>query len=121
MPAPLIFNVLSATFQGVGANWKIQAVKFALAFAVGVALGLPALLYFRHSNKAERFVTDLFATMCIGGGYALVLEVLFGGSFEVYGIVAYLFGVSVLPCAFKLFKSLRSKKTENAKTARDKD
>ena len=109
MPSVASFFILSATLQ-LGANAKVQAVRFALSFAVGLAAGIVALLYFRKSSKAERFVTDLFATLCLGSGYIFCLEVLFGGKFELYLFVAYVLGACVIPIVFSAAKRLIEKR-----------
>ena len=97
----------------LGANAKSQALKFAICLAAGVVLGVVALLYFRRSSKAETFVTDLFATLVLGGGYIGCLEFVFDGKFEPYGLVAYLVGTSALPFIYRLVKNRKAKKTQN--------
>ncbi|MBO4554265.1 MAG: hypothetical protein J5713_00650 [Clostridia bacterium] len=118
MPSAYFF-ILSATELQLGANAKLQAVKFALSLAVGLVAGVVALLYFRKSGKAERFVTDLFATLCLGGGYILCLELFFGGKFELYGIFAYFVGASAIPFSFKWAKRLLANRRENADEAQE--
>ena len=113
------FCILSATELQLGANAKLQAVKFALSLVVGLAAGVVALLYFRKSGKAERLVTDLFATLCLGGGYILCLELFFGGKFELYGIFAYFVGACVVPFSFKTTKKMLANRRENADEAQE--
>ena len=94
----------------LGANTRAQLVNFAVCLAVGCAAGIVALLYFRRSSVAERFVTDLFATLVTGGGYIAVVMFVFGGKFELYGLVSYALGVCVLPAVYIAVKRLRAKK-----------
>ena len=114
------YFLASAQQISLGANAKTQAVKCAVCLAIGIAVGIVGLLYFRKSSVAERFLTDLFATLLIGGGYVAVLLLLFGGKFELYGIVSYAIGASTVPCIFKTVKKLRSKKkTPDENVAKD--
>lgn len=101
--------IKSAPFS-LAANTKIQAVNFALCLGAGALFGIFALLYFRRSSAAETFVTDLFATLAIGGGYICCLEFVFGGKFEFYGIISYLVGIAIVPILFKTFKRLRKRR-----------
>ncbi len=94
----------------LGASTKAQAINFAVCLGVGVAIGIVALLYFRRSSVAERFVTDLFATLVLGGGYIGVVQLVFGGKFELYGLVSYALGACVVPCLYLAVKKLRAKK-----------
>lgn len=93
----------------LGANTRAQLVNFAVCLAVGCAAGIVALLYFRRSSVAERFVTDLFATLVTGGGYIAVVMFVFDGKFELYGLVSYALGVCALPAVFLAVKKLRAK------------
>ena len=97
----------------LAANAKSQAINFAICLAVGFFAGGFALLYFRRSSAAETFLTDLFATLVIGGGYIACLELVFGGKFEMYGLVGYLFGTVIIPCIFKAAKKYSKKKKQD--------
>lgn len=94
----------------LGANTKSQAINYAICLGVGLCIGIVALLYFRRSHVAERFVTDLFATLVLGGGYIAVVQLVFGGKFELYGLVSYAIGACCVPCLFLAIKKLRAKK-----------
>ncbi|MBR4801080.1 MAG: hypothetical protein IK048_05395 [Clostridia bacterium] len=85
-------------------------MKFAICLGVGVAFGVFLLLLFRKSGKAERFVTDLFATLAAGMGYIGCLELVFGGKFELYGLIAYCAGACLIPSLFLLCKRRRTKR-----------
>lgn len=106
--SPLILGATKAL--SLGANAGLQAAKFALCLAVGTAVGLVALLYFRKSEKAERFVTDLFATLVLGGGYIFCIHFFFEGKFEFYGLAAYVLGTAIIPAIFKGVQRILSKR-----------
>ena len=106
--SPLFFCATNAL--SLGANAGLQAAKFALCLAVGTAVGIIALLYFRKSGKAERFLTDLFATLVLGGGYIFCLHFFFEGKFELYGLVSYLVGTTIIPAIFKALQRILSKR-----------
>lgn len=109
--------LLSSTLSiHLGANVKTQAIKFAICLALGIVAGVASLLYFRKSSAAERFLTDLFATLVIGGGYIGILEFVFGGKFELYGLASYLAGVTVVPCIFKSAQKLRARRATREET-----
>ncbi|MBQ9275964.1 MAG: hypothetical protein IJ226_00020 [Clostridia bacterium] len=93
----------------LGASTKTQAINFAICLGVGFVVGTVALLYFRRSSVAERFVTDLFATLALGGGSIAVVQLVFGGKFELYGLVSYALGVCALPAVYIAVKKLREK------------
>ena len=99
----------------LGANAKLQAAKFAICLGIGLLLGIVALLYFRKSSHAERFVTDLFATLCLGGGYIACLEIVFGGKFELYGLTSYLLGTVVVPAIYAKVKRIIAKRQADLK------
>ena len=102
---------LAETQIQLGAGTKVQATNFGICLAVGILVGIVVLLYFRKSSKAERFVTDFFATLCLGGGYIAVVQIVFGGKFEPYGLFAYAVGAAVIPCTFFAVTNRRKKKT----------
>lgn len=91
----------------LGANAKLQAIRFALCLLVGLASGIFALLYFRKSSTAERALTDCFATLAIGGIFVVCVEFFLDGKFEIYGAVAYILGCAIIPCVYKLIKRLK--------------
>lgn len=102
-------SLLSQTFY-LGANARVQAVRFALCLAVGLAAGVIALLYLRKARPLERALTDLFVTVCIGALFILCVEFFLDGRIELYGIVAYLSGVAALPAAVRKIHSVLRKK-----------
>lgn len=110
--------VLSQTFY-LGANAKVQIVRFALCLAVGLGAGIIALLYLRKARPAERALTDLFATCVIGALFAVCLEFFLDGKFELYGLLAYALGVIPIPLTVKKLAALRRKK-RSAENAQDK-
>lgn len=85
----------------LGANALAQFVRFIISIACGIPSGVVALLYFRKSGKIEQALTDFFATAVIGAVFAVVIEFIFGGKFELYAAVAYLLGVIIVPLIFK--------------------
>ena len=108
---PTLAIILSdANTISFGANAKLQAIKFGLSFLIGIGFGIFGLLYFRRSGKAERFITDLFATLALGGGYIACLEIIFSGQFELYGLISYLLGACFVPAVFKSVKNIAHKK-----------
>lgn len=80
----------------LGASWSGQAAYALISFAFGIAGGIPALLYFRKSGRAERFLTDLFATLIVGGIYIASVEIGGKGQFAWYSLIFYFAGISVL-------------------------
>lgn len=95
----------------VGANAAEQAIKFALCLAAGVVAGTAALLYLRKASFAERFLTDLFATLCLGGGFVVCVEFILGGKPELFGAIAYSLGAALLPTVVaKVKKVLRKRR-----------
>ncbi|MBQ3755262.1 MAG: hypothetical protein II867_03795 [Clostridia bacterium] len=108
---------MSATQLNLAANAKSQAINFAICLAVGIVAGVATLLYFRRSSTAEMFLTDLFATLVLGGGYIACLELVFGGKFELYGLAGYLFGTAIIPAAYKLaIRAIAKKQKEKKNT-----
>ncbi len=104
-------SLLSQTLN-LGANAGVQAIRFALCLAVGLGAGIIALLYLRKARPVERALTDFFATVCIGGLFAVCVEFFLGGKFELYGGIAYLLGTAVIPLAARKILSLIAKKRE---------
>ena len=103
--------LLSATPTfDIAANVKIQAEKFAICFAIGIAFGAIALLYFRRSSRSETFVTDLFATLAVGAGFIICYLFILASKFELYALVAYLLGAAVVPAIFKASKAIIAKR-----------
>lgn len=95
----------------LGANAKTQAICFAFCLLAGLAGGLFALLYLRKSKPLERALTDLFATVCIGGIFIVCTEWIMQGKIQLYGVFAFFAGVSTPPFLFsKIKKRLRKKK-----------
>ena len=89
-------SLLADTFY-LGANAKVQAVRFALCLALGLAAGIIALLYLRKARPVERALTDFFATVCIGGLFIVCLEFFLDGKFELYGLAAFVLGIVPIP------------------------
>lgn len=87
---------LAATFY-LGANAKVQAIRFGLCLALGLASGIIALLYLRKARPVERALTDFFATVCIGGLFIVCLEFFLDGKFELYGLAAFILGIVPIP------------------------
>lgn len=81
----------------LGANAKVQAVRFALCLALGLAAGIIALLYLRKARPVERALTDFFATVCIGGLFIVCLDFFLDGKFELYGLTAFALGIIPIP------------------------
>lgn len=89
-------TLLADTFY-LGANAKVQAIRFALCLALGLASGIIALLYLRKARPVERALTDFFATVCIGGLFIVCLEFFLDGKFELYGLTAFVLGILPIP------------------------
>ena len=100
--------LLSQTFY-LGANARVQLVRFALCLALGLAAGVIALLYLRKARPAERALTDFFATVCIGALFAVCLEFFLDGKFELYGFAAFVAGVLLIPLTTRKIMSKRTK------------
>lgn len=105
-------SLLAQTFY-LGANAKVQLVRFLLCLAAGLAAGVIALLYLRKARPFERALTDLFATLCIGGIFILCVEFFLDGKIELYGMVAYLIGTASIPLIFRKIKSAMEKRRKN--------
>lgn len=96
----------------LGANAKVQAICFSLCLLAGFISGIFALLYFRKSSVAERILTDAVATILIAGVFLLCVEFILDGKIEIYGAIAYTFGVCVIPFIYKKAKArAKSRKT----------
>lgn len=106
-------NILSAQPSiNLGANAKSQAICFSLCLLAGFISGIFALLYFRKSSVAERILTDAVATILIAGVFLLCVEFILDGKMEIYGALAYAFGVCVIPFVYKKTKArAKSRKT----------
>ena len=89
-------SLLADTFY-LGANAKVQAIRFALCLALGLASGIIALLYLRKARPVERALTDFFATVCIGGLFIVCMEFFLDGKFELYGLAAFVLGIVPIP------------------------
>lgn len=76
----------------LGASWSGQALFALISFAFGFIGGIPALLYFRKSRRAEEFLTDLFATIVIGGIYLASVEIGGKGQFVWYSPLFFALG-----------------------------
>jgi len=106
--------IISQTFY-LGANAKVQAVRFALCLALGLAAGIIALLYLRKAAPAERALTDFFATVCIGGLFIVCVEFFLDGKPELYGFVAYGLGTAAVPLtAKKIISAIKKKKASKS-------
>lgn len=101
--------ILSSTVS-LGANAHVQAVRFALCFALGIAAGTVALLYLRKASPLERALTDFFATACIAMLFLVCVEFFLNGKPELYGAIAYVAGVIVLPLIFRKIQKLIAKR-----------
>lgn len=97
---------------GIGASALSQLVCFALCFAFGLAGGVLALLYLRKASFFERLLTDLFATLCIGGCFIACLKVAMGGSITLYGAVGFILGTISLPLCVHKIKKRKSAKSD---------
>lgn len=97
---------LSQAFY-LGANAGVQAIRFALCLAVGLAAGIVALLYLRQARPVERALTDFFATVCIGAMFILCLEFFLDGKFELYGLAAFVIGILPIPLIARKLLSKR--------------
>lgn len=96
----------------LGASWSGQALYALISFAFGIVGGLPALLYFRKTSKAEEFLTDVFATVVIGGIYLLSVEIGGKGQFTWYSPLFYLLGIFTLTRLKRfLFSILKRRRT----------
>ena len=104
--------LLSQTFY-LGANAKVQLVRFALCLALGLAAGVIALLYLRKARPFERALTDLFATLCIGGLFIVCIEFFLDGKIELYGAIAYLAGTACVPFVFRKITRIIQKRRKN--------
>lgn len=100
--------LLSQTFY-LGANARVQLVRFALCLALGLAAGVIALLYLRKARPAERALTDFFATVCIGALFAVCLEFFLDGKFELYGLAAFVAGALPIPLTTRKIMTRRTK------------
>lgn len=96
-------NLLAQTFY-LGANAKVQLVRFALCLALGLVAGVFALLYLRRARPAERALADFFATVCIGGLFAVCVEFFLDGKFELYGLLAFILGALPFPLTAKFLR-----------------
>lgn len=105
-------DTLQSATLSLGANALEQATAFALCLAIGLCGGIVALLYLRKARPLERALTDLFATVCIGGLFLICIEFVLNGKFELYGAGAYFAGVSVLPFAVSRISARLGKKTD---------
>lgn len=115
---PLSTSALTQEMVYLGANAKIQLVRFALCLAAGLVAGVIALLYLRKARPFERALTDLFATLCIGGIFIACIEFILDGKIELYGALAYLAGTVSLPIAFRKITSMAQTRRER-KVRRD--
>ena len=111
--------LLSQTFY-LGANAKVQLVRFALCLALGLAAGVIALLYLRKARPFERVITDLFATLFIGGLFIICIEFFLDGKIELYGAIAYLAGTAGVPFLFRKISRLIHR-TKNHRKDKDGD
>ncbi len=102
-------STLSQTLN-LGANAGVQGIRFALCLAAGLGAGIIALLYLRRARPVERALTDFFATVCIGGLFAVCVEFFLGGKFELYGAIAYILGTAVIPLTTRKITSIIAKK-----------
>lgn len=95
----------------LGANARVQAIRFALCLAVGLIGGIVALLYLRKARPVERALTDFFATVVIGALFIVCVEFFLDGKFELYGLAAFALGVVPIPLlAHKISARRKSKK-----------
>ncbi len=93
----------------LGANVKEQGICFLICLAVGLAVGIFALLYLRKARPLERALTDFFATVCIAAAFIVCVEFVLGGKPELYALTAYLLGVAVLPTSVKIYRKHKGK------------
>ncbi len=98
-------SLLSSPSINLGANAKSQAIGFSLCLLAGFISGIFALMYFRKSGVAERILTDAFATVCIFGAFLVCVEFVLDGKIELYGAIAYVLGVTIIPFVYKKLKS----------------
>ncbi|MCM1306319.1 MAG: hypothetical protein NC037_04925 [Bacteroides sp.] len=108
-------TLIAQTFY-LGANAKVQAIRFALCLALGIASGIVALLYLRKARPVERALTDFFATVCIGALFIVCVEFFLDGKFELYGLAAYALGVIPIPLIARKLISKRRKPSSEQKT-----
>ncbi len=94
----------------LGANAKAQAICFALCLAAGLVAGVFALLFTRKAGFFERALTDLFATAAICAGFVCCVEFFMQGKVSLYGVCAYVIGVTALPL---LLSKIRKKRRKN--------
>lgn len=94
----------------LGASWSGQALFAIISFAFGFIGGLPALLYFRKSGKAERFLTDIFATVCIGGIFLVAVEVGGKGAFTWYAPLFFVLGIKAFVRLKNFFLRLKRRR-----------
>ena len=99
----------------LGANAKQQAICFAVCLAAGIAAGTFGLLYLRRGTRAEKILLDLFATLCIAGGFILCTEFVLGGKPELYGLAAYALGAAALPLAVTAARRAQKKREKHKK------
>ena len=106
-------NTLLSLTLYLGANATVQLVRFALCLALGLAAGVIALLYLRKAQPFERAMTDLFATLCIGGLFIICIEFFLDGKIELYGAIAFAAGTASIPTAFKTISAVIRKRRKN--------
>ena len=111
-----MIDLILADTLYLGANAKTQAIRFGLCLALGLAAGIIALLYLRKARPVERALTDMFATLCIGGLFIVCLEFFLDGKPELYGFAAYAMGCASIPLIAKRIISAKSKKKSDDKT-----
>ena len=115
-------SLLADTFY-LGANAKVQAIRFALCLALGLASGIIALLYLRKARPVERALTDFFATVCIGGLFIVCMEFFLDGKFELYGLAAFVLGIVPIPLITRklLMRKHPSQASPDGKQAVDRE
>ncbi len=102
----------------LGARAGEQAAAFGLCFAAGLVAGIVGLLYLRRSSASERILCDLFATLAIGAGALACCEFFLGGKPELYGVVAYALGASVLPLLVRKISRRKKRAKDGQKNAK---
>ena len=112
-------SLIADTFY-LGANAKVQAIRFALCLALGLASGIIALLYLRKARPVERALTDFFATVCIGGLFIVCMEFFLDGKFELYGLAAFVLGIVPIPLITRKLL-MRKQTSSDGKQAVDRE
>lgn len=105
----------------VGASWSLQLIAFAEAFALGIAGGIPSLLFLRKARPLERALTDFTAVLCNLALYLLAIQLGADGAVNTYTIVAYALGLmtffKIKDALLRVLKTFKNKVTQK-RTAR---